>query len=326
MTEDYNNHPNEDETLDKAEANKGNEGSTIEDGIVDLDLNLPGATQGQVSFSETLASISESVKGIAQFASQIASSEAIKTLKETTRLMVEAMQIVNQVDFSTYLKPFIEFSKKISESLKDFYVPVLSDDEKEDMLQGYKSWGEYGWAVIPTSPFHFFEVAPDNIVDANKKAMSLCKKQDITYIRSEILEDKRVKKDFEEAMFCFDNKKYKACSMILFSLIEGHLVRLKGRHKDGNRRPVGAGAIKNIGRRTADEEVSFFILLRIQNLISCLEKMFENGNDFKLQPQVINRNFLDHGMLSRKVTKRDCIQLILVYYNLLQLMQIIYND
>lgn len=31
----------------------------------------------------------------------------------------------------------------------------------------------------------------------------------------------------------------------------------------------------------------------------------------------MNRNFVDHGMLHRKVRRIDCIQLFLVYYNFL---------
>lgn len=31
----------------------------------------------------------------------------------------------------------------------------------------------------------------------------------------------------------------------------------------------------------------------------------------------MNRNFVDHGMLHRKVRRMDCIQLFLAYYNFL---------
>ena len=42
---------------------------------------------------------------------------------------------------------------------------------------------------------------------------------------------------------------------------------------------------------------------------------FEHGNDCKEQPMVLNRNFLGHGMLYRKVIRKDCVMLFLLLYN-----------
>ena len=67
-----------------------------------------------------------------------------------------------------------------------------------------------------------------------------------------------------------------------------------------------------------------YLLFSYQNVYACLMKVFEDGGDFKKQPEVINRNFVDHGMLHRDVTKRDCIQIFLLYYNLLEFLDIVY--
>ena len=54
------------------------------------------------------------------------------------------------------------------------------------------------------------------------------------------------------------------------------------------------------------------------NLISCLYIFYESHQGFQNEPQnVINRNFIMHGMGHRKVLRRDCIQLFLLYYNVL---------
>ena len=55
----------------------------------------------------------------------------------------------------------------------------------------------------------------------------------------------------------------------------------------------------------------------------CIQKVFEDGNDFKNQPAVINRNFIDHGMLTRSVVRKDCVQLFLLFYNLIEFLDII---
>ena len=95
----------------------------------------------------------------------------------------------------------------------------------------------------------------------------------------------------------------------------------------GKRRNVGAKAVTMVKQRTKEDvniEI-FSINLFYVNFFSCLEKMFENGNDFKKQPDIINRNFLDHGMLTRRAIRKDCIQLFLVYCNMLELLDLIYK-
>ena len=59
----------------------------------------------------------------------------------------------------------------------------------------------------------------------------------------------------------------------------------------------------------------FFTMLYQINILAALKVVFENGDDFKIQPKVINRNFLDHGMLHKNVRKTDCIMLFLILYN-----------
>ena len=53
--------------------------------------------------------------------------------------------------------------------------------------------------------------------------------------------------------------------------------------------------------------------------------MYQNSfigceESFKEQPTVINRYFLDHGMMSKPVRRNDCITLFLLFYNLLILL------
>ena len=146
---------------------------------------------------------------------------------------------------------------------------------------------------------------------------------------SDLRRMKFVKKaDLDEAIFDYKNRKYKSCALILFGLIDARLIRLQrkeDRNKSG-KRASGASAARKLAHHiesTHDLSQMVFFLFSFQNVGACLQKVFADGNDFKTQPEVINRNFLDHGMLHRKVTKRDCIQLFLLYYNLLELLVII---
>ena len=67
------------------------------------------------------------------------------------------------------------------------------------------------------------------------------------------------------------------------------------------------------------------MLFSHENIFNCLLAVFADGKDFKIQPEGINRNFLGHGMLTRKVARKDCVQLFLLYYNLMDYLDIIYG-
>ena len=139
--------------------------------------------------------------------------------------------------------------------------------------------------------------------------------------------DKIQIQDYEEAIFNFKNKKYKSCAMILLSLIDAKLIRMQ-RKEDRNkgRRSTGFSAIKNIEKRIDAEEnieKKLLLFLLYKNLFACLKEIFANGDDFKTQPILANRNFVYHGMLHRNVCKRDCIQLFLLYYNFLMFFEMI---
>lgn len=112
--------------------------------------------------------------------------------------------------------------------------------------------------------------------------------------------------------------------MILFALMDSKLIRLQ-KEEDKNKRknrPSGKQAANNIKKRLSSEvEGTFNLVLEYINLFSCFDVVFKSGNDFKNQPKVINRNFLDHGMLTRGVKRMDCVQLFLLYYNFMKMLE-----
>ena len=138
---------------------------------------------------------------------------------------------------------------------------------------------------------------------------------------TDIRQLKHIKKsDFDEAVNCFKSGNYKACSLILFSLIDSRLIRsqIDEERNNGGMRPSGKQAAKNLFGRIESKYITesmLFTVLNQVNILAVLETVFEAGKDFKAQPAVINRNFVDHGMLYRKVTRKDCIMLFLLLYN-----------
>ena len=232
-------------------------------------------------------------------------------------------------DFSELAESARRMSEIISESVQRIRIPALSEERKQELIEAHKLWGSYGWTMNPCeNAKKIFEHMPSDKKSADIIALKQCSGQKMEQIFEIISETKRVKKiDFEEAVFDYNHKQYKSCVFILFSLVDAVLIRLQKKSDlNGKRRKVGLSAVSEAKKRTeADINTQMlFIAIFYTNLFACLEKVFEGGKDFKNQPDVINRNFLDHGMMTKKVRKKDCIQLFLLYYNMLELLDMIY--
>lgn len=219
----------------------------------------------------------------------------------------------------------------INDLVKSIRIPTLTEEQKEKILEAHKQWGEYGWTQPPASDMGFFREAPPDMKSANELALAYCQNKDMQEVFSLLHGMKGVKKsDIEEAVFDFEHRKYKSCVLVLFGLIDAKLIRLQrdeDRTSKGKRR-TGQGASKKLFARIQQEksiDKKVYLLFSWQNLYSCLLAVFADGDDFKKQPEVINRNFVDHGMIHRKVTRRDCIQIFLLYYNLLEFLDVIYG-
>lgn len=90
----------------------------------------------------------------------------------------------------------------------------------------------------------------------------------------------------------------------------------KSKRLSGSR--VAEKKLKNTNEQ--DIESALYILCAWQNVLSCIRTVFSDVKSFKEQPTVINRNILDHVMMSKLVRRNDCIQLFLPYYNLIILL------
>ncbi|NFD75939.1 hypothetical protein FC826_14675 [Clostridium botulinum] len=211
-----------------------------------------------------------------------------------------------------------EYARTFSDLIANIKIPTISLEDKERLVENHKKWGTIGWSIIPNAPINLFSSNLINVNKANANAMQYCKPKDIEELFSRLREQKIKKADLNEAIFCYIHKQYKSCALLLFGIIDAKMIRKQPKQAN-KRRPVGVTAVRKLKERFEtenDAESILFLLLNYVNLISCLETMFANGNDFKKEPMIINRNFVGHGMSTRHVRKRDCIQLFLVLYNL----------
>ncbi len=246
------------------------------------------------------------------------SSEILHSISETLINNIKPLFDTVRISFD-YSSIFNNISKTLFDLAKSFKIATLSENEKEQLIEAYKKWGETGWTLPPQADISLFSTPPQDINVANELFKSYTTKKDMSDLFAMILDLKHINKsDIIEAIECFNKRHYKACAMILFSLIDGRLIRLQGRAKAGEMRAVGKGAVKRNFGELESQTMNlddFYNYLNRVNLIGALSKVFEFGDNFKVQPEVINRNFIDHGMMHKKVTRRDCCLLFLLLYN-----------
>ncbi len=219
------------------------------------------------------------------------------------------------------MHPIFGIVRNIQETYFNFLnkikIPTLSEKRKQEIINSHKEWGKLGWSVLPNAPEQLFDKDPTNFFDADKVALSYCKKNDMDNIFNNLRLEKIKKVDLEEAIFCYENRKYKASALVLFGIIDSNFIR-RGKSIGKDWRDVGFWAIKNYQKKTKSEnEQRFFMAFHYYNLFCCLMIFFNGTDDFKSEKKVVNRNFLGHGMNRRKVRKKDCIQLFLALSNLM---------
>lgn len=247
---------------------------------------------------------------------------ALRSIAQYTKNLVEAS-----------IGPITTALKKLGEFALQIKTPSLTEAEKQALLESYQKWGEYGWTMAPEMLIGFFDAPPMDRKSANREALKFCTNRDMEELFEKLRSMEGIKQsDLEEAVFDFKHGKYKSCIMVLYSMIDAKFIRLqKDEDRKKNRRdPQGKGRrrtgeaagkiVINRLQNLPSEKHNFYVALICNNLLACMGELFKDGNDFVEQPQEANRNFLDHGMLTRSVKRMDCVKVFLFYYNLIQLL------
>lgn len=237
-----------------------------------------------------------------------------------TPALKEFLGILSAIESDVPVWPMIsaiqQFSTYIARYTAEYPLSTFSEERKLALIESYRQWGKCGWSWIGNTPIKFYSKPPIDIADANIRIKP--------YHNAEIVEElflglrsKAVRQgDLESAIFCYKSRQYKPCALVLFGMIDAKLIK---KQSPTQNRLVGKRAIKKLYAqfdKTHDQRW-LYTMLRYVNLFACLETMFEGGENFKSEPPVINRNYIDHGMERRRVRQRDCIQLFFVLDNLI---------
>lgn len=261
--------------------------------------------------------ITENISNVLQVGQAVADSLR-PAFENLGAMIIKAEQVA--VAMKPMLDMIQQISASFSETIANISIPTISAEEKQELLESQQQWGKLGWTWFTYAPVNFYNDPPIDTNSAYSKVKPFCTVNGLEQLFEELRKKatkKSEKSDLDSAIFCYQNRQYKACSLLLFGIIESKLIREmpKPRGK-AKRRPVGASAVKTLKEKADQSEKDFFMVMHIANLFACLETFFANGDDFKCEPPTINRNFIGHGMNRRNVRKRDCIQLFLVLQNL----------
>ena len=233
------------------------------------------------------------------------------------------LKIYEDTGINGYKELFEELKSKTD--LSDILRNVNKQVEKYDwsvIEQTYSTWGKYGWVAEPfIVPVGFWGYCPNSQVEADKLVMQALDKKEFLKLKTKLFEIAN-NKIFAEAMLCFDSKCYSACASLLISLIDGKLIR-NGYLPNENKK-TGMKAGKRVVKEISKDDMyglSGFFHLELLNYDSFITTLFQNASGFEKEPNHINRNYLQHGMSKRKVLRRDCVKLIIAYYQTFHLLR-----
>lgn len=248
--------------------------------------------------------------------------EFYDTYWENIRPVIEDLQtwVANYQEFyKEYFAGIAEQVRSLVDTFSNVSFPSMSEEDKQRIFGRYSKWGSYGWTSTDFLSEDILDLQPTNMAEANKKAKQILNSESIESLFEHMAALSSIKKsDLSELKENYYDKRYKSCALVGFAMIDSKLIRSQGRVVENRR--LGNRGLEKLKEKYRNDIEGFFLLsLSASNLFSCLEKMFERSQNFRTQPTVINRHFLVHGMLHRRVTQRDAIQTVLAVYNLYNL-------
>jgi len=234
-------------------------------------------------------------------------------------------------------KALMMFSAKLAEMHQeyDFDALVTSIGESLDHLarvikkagcdpeyvEAYKNWGDYGWSISPQVKETFFLIKPTSVQDADETMRSFCNIENIAGINAVLSMYGLDINDLEMARTCYENRQYKPCAMLLFSMLDCHLINQKRYVEDDNgKQSLKTGFSVVIDLKDNDDKIftenDYLCMLQYKLIIHSLMSLFCGYKNFENEPPIINRNFLMHGKSTRTVTDTDCFKLWSALYSL----------
>ncbi len=238
-------------------------------------------------------------------------NSAIKVLSSTSNQIFDslkpAMTALSEY-VSIFLKPIASFYSSMD--LRNVDKEVLQEYTKR-----YSLFGKYGWCIPLNAPL-FIQKNPETLKDADIYLIKTINTKILNKSFKYIIKTNFINEtDLNEAISNLRAKKFKSCALLLFSIIDSLLFSIGKNYSE----PLNT--LNKIIKQTNSNIESYnseylFYKCQLCAFTNSLQIIYKHGDNFKKQPQIINRNFLAHGMLKRDVNKCDCLKTIALLENL----------
>lgn len=216
----------------------------------------------------------------------------------------------------TDLLTVINYLNTIAQSISSAYQSLNLDE----LTEIYKTYAEFGW-TIPPAMTYFAKQKATTLEEADSFMLQFCSSVNMERIFSSLRNNEKIdKNDLEEAINCYNQKYYKACSLLILSMIDGILIKLQPQENKDRTTSSTLKAIKSKYESNQRMDPKFFKVLQANTTIECAKKIYKYADNFKLDDICIYRNMISHGMRKTAVEKTDCIKVFLLLYNILQLL------
>lgn len=238
-------------------------------------------------------------------------------------LQKEIKKINASIDFSWIKKkPKNVISEELL-SLIEKIVSLIKDAEISEKIkiETTKKAIEYANFGLTYQISSTYEGLPDINDDLANQICDDFSKSDKYEILKNKVKNLELKNDqqADEAFLCFENGFYYSCISVLFEIIERELLSKQSLKNDSKKRrkTINKNKIKDLKKSLSIEKSisEFFIEM---NFLYLTSYYFNDANDFIDESfekfPVINRNYIAHGMTNRKITRNDCVKLMMYIY------------
>lgn len=137
----------------------------------------------------------------------------------------------------------------------------------------------------------------------------------------------RIDRYYKQAVFNYKNKCYFSCAVSLFPIIESYHQYMN--NFNDNEFYKIKNNLESITKKV--ESVKQIYVTRITYYINLVKQFndlaenhyFKKSLDRQNEPEIINRNRIMHGLFSREISQKDCLQLFCVISNMVVIKSII---
>lgn len=238
--------------------------------------------------------------------------ELHKKLEEFQKSLADAIGPLQKAlkEINNTVKPMRDAFNNIVDRINK---SVLSDDDKKRIKISAQRLVDNDIVITPEEgPFYFYGFKPSkkNIKSLYDSYSSGKKFNDLV---ATLADNKKMNNQYlKEAIKCYKNGCHLACSSLLFSIIDSHFIAKNRLNTKRQRRTLNKTlAAECLNDIENGRNFEYFFLIQ-SNVLLMLGKYYSHANDFKEEPTNINRNFVDHGMERRKVTRQDCVKLLVL--------------